>query len=73
MTAPGIELLLRVVADQLTAMRCDHCDQPLSTPRIRLREQSAERMTFEVECRACSRLMLLSVEPEAGEGVIRIR
>ncbi len=73
MTSPGIELLVRLVAEQLAAMRCEGCNELLSNPRVRPREHGADQVTFEVVCRACDRLMLLSVEPEAGEGVVSIR
>jgi DNA-directed RNA polymerase subunit RPC12/RpoP len=72
MTAPGLELLLRLVAEQLGARRCARCGRSLSHSRVALREHDAQQVVIEVSCRRCQEPLLLKVEPEAGNGVARI-
>lgn len=71
MTAPGVDLLLRVITPQLAEQPCDFCRQPLAGSRIALREAKADRVVVEVTCSNCDGVVLLEVKPEA-DGVARI-
>lgn len=72
MSSPGIELLIRLVAQQLEARSCTRCGRSLSNSRITLREHDAGQVVIEASCRACDEPLLLKVEPEADDGVARV-
>jgi hypothetical protein len=72
MSSPGMELLVRLVAQQLEARSCTRCGRSLAGSQITLREHDAAQVVIEVGCRACDEPLLLRVEPEADDGVARV-
>lgn len=72
MTSPGVDLLLRVVADQLGRHSCEGCRSQLAGGRFALREQAAQRIVVEVACPTCNRIALLFIEPEV-DGIAQIK
>jgi RNase P subunit RPR2 len=72
MRSPGVDLLLRVVADQLGRQQCEGCGSPLAGGRFALREQTAQRIVVEVACPTCNRKPLLFIQPDV-DGVAQIK
>lgn len=71
MSSSAIDLLMRVIAEQLRAKNCARCGSSLADASIAVRESKGEEVVFEVGCRACDRILVLQVTPEA-DGVVRI-
>ncbi len=67
----GVDLLLRVVADQAGRTSCAHCGARLAGASVAIREQDPEQIVIEIACAACGHPVLLRVEPEADGGVAR--
>jgi hypothetical protein len=71
MSSPGLELLVRLVVEELGGRQCARCAGSLSGSRVMIREHGAEKVVIEVRCRACDEALVLKVEP-SGEGVAGI-
>lgn len=71
MIPSGLDLLLRVVAEQLHAQRCERCQTALGQARIVLRERTADRVVAEITCPVCAHAWLLEITPEA-DGIARV-
>jgi len=71
--SPGVELLLRLVADELRTSSCAGCGGSLIRSRVALRDQDPGQVVIEVVCRSCDEPLLLRVEPEAESGIAGVR
>ncbi len=68
----GLDLLLRVVAEQTARTRCGQCDASLEGAAIAVRERDPAHVVIEIGCQTCGQARLLRIEPEAGSGVARV-
>ena len=71
MSSPAIDLLMRVIAEQLRAENCPRCGSTLAGAPIAVRDSNGDEVVFEAGCRACDRIFVLQVKPGA-DGVVRI-
>lgn len=69
---PGLELLLRLVAEQLETQRCQGCGATLANSRVALRAHDLQHAVIEVTCSTCSDSVLVRVEPQAREGTASV-
>ncbi|HET7421672.1 MAG TPA: hypothetical protein VFL27_14935 [Candidatus Dormibacteraeota bacterium] len=74
MTPAALDLLARLVAEQVAEKACATCGAVLTEARISLRMRDGERVLVEVTCRACDHVALLTAQPRGDEGgVIGLR
>ena len=71
MSSSALDLLTRVIAEQLRTKDCPRCGSTLAGARIAVRDSRGEEVVFEAGCGACDRILVLQVKPEA-DGVVRI-
>lgn len=71
--SPGLELLLRLVADEAATRHCEGCGGALSNSQITLHARNLQQMVIAVACRTCDQRVLVRVEPEAGPGMVGVR
>ncbi len=69
----GLELLLRLVAEEMGVKNCGRCGGALSDSRLALRDHDPQKVVVEVTCRACDEPLLITVEPETRVGTAGVR
>ena len=71
MNSAGVDLLVRVVAEQIGEMLCERCSKPLERARIALRDVKPDHVIVEAVCAECDQSALLQIKPES-DGVARV-
>ena len=71
--SPGLELLLRLVADEAATRQCQSCGGTLSDSQITLQARDLQQVVIALACRTCDQKVLVRVEPEAGPGTAGVR
>lgn len=71
MNASAVDLLVRVLAQELAGQRCERCSARLADARLAVRDLNTDQFVVEAKCRACEHTVLLEIKPDAG-GVARI-
>ena len=71
--SPGLELLLRLVAEEAASRQCQSCGGTLSDSQIMLQARDLQQVVIALVCRTCDQKVLVRVEPEAGPGTAGVR
>ena len=69
----GLELVLRLVADDAASRQCQSCGGALSDSEITVQAHDLEQVVIALACRTCGHQILVRVEPEAGPGAAGVR
>ncbi|TAN31698.1 hypothetical protein EPN29_10775 [bacterium] len=69
----GLDLLLRIVQEEVRSKACPACAAPLADCEMNLREPELDRVVVEVACRSCERTLLMTIAPDGESGVATVR
>ena len=72
MTSPALDLLLRVVREQLSSETCQACGSSLVDSGLAMRERGAEDVIIEVVCKRCAHVAHLRISPGSHEGIAHV-